>query len=203
MKRNEGAKLAQSFGEMTETMQENKKRSLASTRGQATYKTETGIYRDNELRALVSASTAALVNAATTEKVSLENTEDVKKRTVIYLRACEETGTFPSKQGLARALGYSTRALEMWMSKKPNSETGKWLAMYNDLCSDILGQSALKNNANTIMSIFLSKAMYGLRETNELVITPNRGAIDEEEHEYSPDEIRARYLGVEAQKDGE
>ena len=64
--------------------------------------------------------------------------------------------------------------------------------MVNDMFSDILNQSALNNNANTIMPIFLNKALYGLRDSSELIITPNSKIDDEPE--YSPDEIRARYL---------
>lgn len=60
------------------------------------------------------------------------------------------------------------------------------------MCADILSQSALKNNANNIMAIFLNKALYELRESSELVITPN--TANEEEATYSVDEIRARYL---------
>jgi hypothetical protein len=67
--------------------------------------------------------------------------------------------------------------------------------MFNDTCADILSQSALKNNANNIMAIFLNKALYDFRETSELVLTPNRPGVDDEE-EYSADDIRARYLST-------
>ena len=39
--------------------------------------------------------------------------------------------------------------------------------MVNDMCADILSQSALKNNANNIMAIFLNKAKIG-----EMLATP-------------------------------
>ena len=65
--------------------------------------------------------------------------------------------------------------------------------MFNDLCADVLNQSALKNNANSIVSIFLNKAMYGFRETNELILTPNKPGY-EEEAAYSAEDIRKRYM---------
>ena len=108
------------------------------------------------------------------------------------MRACEESGTFPSALGLSRSLGYSDRALRDWRNKHPDSPTGIWLEMVNDMFSDILNQSALNNNANTIMSIFLNKALYGLRDSNELIITPNSKIDDEPE--YNADDIRRRYL---------
>ena len=45
------------------------------------------------------------------ERVSLEDVEAVKEQTLVYLRACKETLTFPTSLGLARSLGYSDRAL--------------------------------------------------------------------------------------------
>ena len=146
-----------------------------------------------------------VLNEYTAEKrkLSLSDTEELKRRTIIYLRSCKDTACVPSSSGLAVFLGYTGRALEQWRSKKPNSETGMWLEMFSDLCAEIVSQLALRNDINTIFSIFLCKAKYGFRETSEVVVTPNKGDLIDDEPEYSPDEIRARYLGVEAQKDGE
>ena len=188
-----GKNEAQSFEEMTEDMETSKERGLSVTKGNSIYKKESGEYQEEKLRELVAAETAKLVEVTTKEKVSLEDIENVKIRTIAYLRACEETGTFPSNLGLARSLGYSDRALRNWRNQKPTSETAQWLEMFNDLCADVLNQSALKNNANSIVSIFLNKAMYGFRETNELILTPNKPGY-EEEAAYSAEDIRKRYM---------
>lgn len=184
---------AQSFEEMTEAMNESREKGLSTARGNSIYKKESGEYQEEKLRELVAAKTAELVSVATKEKVSLEDIDTVKARTIVYLRACEETGTFPSSLGLARSLGYSDRALRNWRNFKSDTETARWLEMFNDMCADILNQSALKNNANSIVSIFLNKAMYGFRETNELVITPSTPGY-EDEAAYSAEEIRKRYM---------
>ena len=139
---------------------------------------------------------------ATKERVALEDLKEIQKRSILYLRACEESGTFPSSLGLARSLGYSDRALRHWRSKQPNTETAQWLEMFNDTCADILSQSALKNNANNIMAIFLNKALYDFRETSELVLTPNSSAL-EDEKTYSADEIRSRYITEQNDKSDE
>lgn len=188
-----GKRDAQSFDEMTEDMNESKQKGLATRHGNSIYKEKSGEYQEDKLKELVAAKTEELVEIATKEKVSLEDVEDVKQRTIVYLRACEETGTFPSMLGLARSLGYTRRALSRWMQKKPGTETAQWLEMFSDTCADVLTQSALKNNANSIVSIFLSKAMYGLRETDELIITPNKGDADEEPP-IDADAIKARYI---------
>lgn len=183
---------AQSYAEMTESMTESKEKGLALDKGHSIYKEKSGEYQEDKLRELVAAKTSELVETATKEKVSLEDIDSVKARTIVYLRACEQTGTFPSSLGLARSLGYSDRALRNWRNFKPDTETAQWLEMFNELCADILNQSALKNNANSIVSIFLNKAMYGFRETNELVLTPS--TPNYEEAAYSAEEIRKRYI---------
>lgn len=184
---------AQSFEEMTEAMNESREKGLSTTRKNSIYKIEAGEYKEGKLRKLLSVKTAELAVIATQEKVSLDDIDTVKARTIVYLRACEETGTFPSSLGLARSLGYSDRALRNWRSYKSDTETARWLEMFNDMCADILNQSALTNNANPVFTMFIDKAMYGFRETNELIITPNTQGY-EDEAAYSAEEIRKRYM---------
>lgn len=195
-----GKKEAQSMGEMIADMTEAKEKGLTATKGKSVYKVESGEYQEAKLRDLISMNIKELAEVATKERVSLDDVDEVKRRTVYYMRACEESGTFPTSLGLARSLGYSDRALRHWRSKQPHSKTAQWLEMVNDMCADILSQSALKNNANNIMAIFLNKALYELRESSELVITPNTAS--EEEAAYSADEIRRRYL-IDGQSGGD
>lgn len=195
-----GKKEAQSMGEMIADMTEAKEKGLTATKGKSVYKVESGEYQEAKLRDLISMNIKELAEVATKERVSLDDVDEVKRRTVYYMRACEKSGTFPTSLGLARSLGYSDRALRHWRSKQPHSKTAQWLEMVNDMCADILSQSALKNNANNIMAIFLNKALYELRESSELVITPNTAS--EEEAAYSADEIRRRYL-IDGQSGGD
>lgn len=190
-----GHNETQTVDEMLDEMNQAKEDGLSVRKGQSIYKKESGEYQEDKLRELISCNITDIVNFATKEKVALEDVEEIQKRTVIYLRACEESGTFPSSLGLARSLGYSDRALRHWRSKQPMTKTAQWLEMFNDTCADILSQSALKNNANNIMAIFLNKALYDFRETSELVLTPNTPGIDEES-DYSADDIKARYLSA-------
>ena len=183
---------AQSLPEMIDSMSEAKEQALSNRRGQSIYKKESGEYQEEKLKDLISLNLTDLGELATKERVALEDINEVKKRSIIYLRACQETGIFPSSLGLARALGYSDRALRHWRSKQPNTETAQWLEIFNDICADIISQSALKNNANNIMAIFLNKALYEMRETSELVVTPN--AREFNTIEYNAEDIRRRYM---------
>lgn len=187
-----GHNEAQSMSEMLDTMNEAKAQGLSVRKGQSIYKQQSNEYQEEKLKGLISMNIAEIAEYATKERVALENLSEVQKRSILYLRACEESGTFPSSLGLARSLGYSDRALRHWRSKQPNTPTAQWLEMFNDTCADILSQSALKNNANNIMAIFLNKALYDFRESSELIITPHSEVA--EETEYSAEDIRRRYL---------
>ena len=195
-----GHNEAQSLPEMIDTMNEAKEQGLSTRRGQSIYKKESGEYQEEKLRDLIGLNLNELGEIATKERIALEDVNEVKKRSVVYLRACQETGTFPSSLGLARSLGYSDRALRYWRSRQPNTETAQWLEIFNDMCADILSQSALKNNANNIMAIFLNKALYEMRETSELVVTPNQRDVDEVD--YSVEDIKKRYI-FDTQEDDE
>ena len=184
---------AQSIDEMLADMNAAKEKGLDVHKGQSIYKAQSGEWQENKLRSLISLSITDVAEFATKERVALEDLPEVQKRTMIYLKACEESGTFPSSLGQARSLGYSDRALRHWRGKRPNEPTAQWLEMFNEICADILSQSALKNNANNIMAIFLNKALYDFRETSELVLTPNARDI-EDEVTYSAEDIRKRYI---------
>lgn len=154
-----GHNEAQSMNEMLESMSEAKEKGLSVRKGQSIYKKESGEYQEEKLKDLISLGISDLAEYATKEKVALEDLPEIQKRSLLYLKACEESGTFPSSLGLARSLGYSDRALRYWRNKQPHTETAQWLEMFNEICADILSQSALKNNANNIMAIFLNKAL--------------------------------------------
>lgn len=124
-----GKHNAQSFEEMTEAMSESREKGLSTKRKTSVYKVESGEYQEEKLRELIAANIPQLVEVASKEKVSLEDIDTVKARTIVYLRACEETGTFPSSIGLARSLGYSDRALRNWRNYKSDTETARWLEM--------------------------------------------------------------------------
>lgn len=141
------------------------------------YKAQSAEFVDGELSALISKTAEELTTAATTEPVSLSDTQEVKRRTVIYLRACEESSSFPSVAGLARSMGLSRQAVYDCLWRNSPSETARWLELFRDSCSDILAEAGLRNNCNGVVSIFLQKALYGLRESVEIVAKRDDGPL--------------------------
>ena len=120
--------------------------------------------RENHLKEIIEGTLDDVAKLASRERVSLEDVEAVQRQTMLYLRACKETLTFPTSLGLARSLGYSDRALRHWRNNRSDTPTGEWLAMFNDVCSDVIGQVALKNTASEKFRELLEST--GLGEIN-------------------------------------
>jgi len=154
---------AQSFSEMIEAGKEDKKRGKI-------YREQSADFIDGRLSELVNKTAHELKSAATKEPVSLRDTDEVKARTLLYLRSCEEAACFPSITGLARSMGLSRQAVYDVIWRKSPPATAEWLEICRDSFSDILGESSLKGQCAAIPAIFLQKALYGLRESSEIEI---------------------------------
>ncbi len=167
---NKGKKPAQTTDEIVQDLAENKERQISRSRGQGLYPKERNEVVESTISKLVGMSFEQMCELATSEHISLNDITELKKRSLIYLKACEVNSVFPSLSGLARCLGYSRRELEIWRSKHQTSETAKWLDSFADVCAEILHQAALTKNASEITTIFLSKSLYGMTETSHLVL---------------------------------
>ena len=154
------------------------------------YRAESAEFVDERLSALIAKTSAELVNVATAQRITLADIETVKERTVLYLRACEESATFPSITGLARALGMTRRALYLCIETRSPAPAAEWLELCRDTFSDILAESSLRNNCNGIAAIFIQKAIYGLRESVEIVAGQQDYRFGEQK---TADQIAAEY----------
>lgn len=195
---NKGKKPAQTMAEISQDLAENKERQISRSRGQGLYPKERSEVVEATISKLVGMSFEQMCELATSEHIALSDTTELKKRSLIYLKACEENSVFPSMSGLARSLGYSRRELEIWRTKHQNSDTAKWLDSFADACAETLHQAALTKSTSEITTIFLSKALYGMTETQNLILT--QGTYDSHE-EIDMDTLRAEYEYYERRKE--
>ena len=133
-------------------------------KGNRIYKAESLEAASSAISQSVAYALGELKQAGTGERVSLDNTEMVKALTEKYLVVCSKTATLPTMSGLARVLGYTRDGIRWHMKNKPSSKTTEWLELFRDLCSDLLAQNALVGSVHPVVSIFLEKACYGLRD---------------------------------------
>ena len=135
------------------------------------YKVQSDEHRADVTKTLV-ARRAMELSDAPNKKIELGDTEAVKAQTLLYLKCCSDTGSIPSFMGLARALGFSRRALYDEIEQRRNPATAQWLELARDTFSDILAESALTNSCNSVFAIFCQKAQYQWRESIEIVARP-------------------------------
>ena len=185
-----GKNPAQTADEIVSDIVESKEKQLSRTRGNNLYPRERSEVADETISRLVGMSFEQMGEFATSEHISLTDMTELKKRTLIYLKACEVNAVFPSVSGLCRTLGYSRQEIENWRSKHPGTETARWLNSFADACMETLHQAALKKSASEITAIFLSKAVYGLTETSNLVLSQRQS---ETVPEIDEDALRAEY----------
>lgn len=98
------------------------------------------------------------------EKISLKNTELVRDTVLRYLRSCERTGALPTKVGVSRSCGISSKAMDKFIREHPDHPTSAFLELVWDAFSEALSQASLNGSVQPIVAIFLQKALYDLRE---------------------------------------
>lgn len=162
MATNKGKLPAQSYGEMLVAGQELRKTSKL-------YRAESTVFNDGRISALTAKTGAELAAAATSKRIALDEIDEVKCRTLAYLKACEEAAIIPSMSGLARSFGMTRRALELCIERQSPAPAAEWLALVKDAFADVLAESALRKTCDSITGIFLMKSLFGFRESIEIV----------------------------------
>lgn len=142
------------------------------------YRQETSEFSDQQISALVQRTAPELTG--TSEKISLTDTGRVKAVTVDYLKSCEDTSTLPTIAGLARALGISRQAVYDCIGRHSPAATAEWFTRCHDAFSDMLTQASLRGTVQPVVSIFVQRAMYGLRESVEIVAKRDDGPLGPE-----------------------
>lgn len=155
------------------------------------YKAQSAEFSEMRISELISKTTKELGEVAKTEPVSLSDTAKVQERTILYLRACQDAAALPSIAGLARSMGLTRRSLYHCIENCSPAATAHWLEVCKDAFSDILSDTALRNDCNSIVAIFLQKAQFGLRESVE-IIAKTENPIGEE---ISQDVLTQRIMG--------
>lgn len=177
---NKGKYPAQTGSEIVSDIVANKERQVSRSRGQGLYPRERNELVDETISRLVGLSFEQMSELATSEHIALSDVKELQKRSLIYIKACQENAVFPSMSGLARSIGYSRRELENWRTKHKGTETSKWLDSFADACAETLHQAALTKHTSEITTIFLSKALYGMTETQNVILSQGYNDSDGE-----------------------
>ena len=175
--------------DMTEALTEKKNRNGYNSK---MYKAQSDEHKAEQLSKLVAKATTGLNNYQSRVTIDFTDIESVKQRTEAYLTACGNSGTFPTMQGLAvYGYGMSRQYLNSYLASNPSTSATKYINMVRDAIADITVNSALFNNADATMSIFVLKNNHSF--TDHIEIQPTQV---EDKPKLSAEEIAERYRDI-------
>lgn len=127
-------------------------------------------------------------------KIDLDSDEAVEERCALYFEHCRDTGERPTIAGLACAIGCSTQTLSDWESGKTRAQLSSRrsgiIKKAKLLIQYFLEQIAVGNKIYPNVWIFYGKNYFGMKDVQDITITPNT-ALDQE---HTPEEIEAKVL---------
>ena len=126
-------------------------------------------------------------------KIDLNSDDAVEQRCSEYFEYCRAAGERPLIEGLAVAIGVDIRTLSDWELKKsrngPGSRRSEIIKKAKNLVKYLLAQMAVNNKIYPNVWIFYGKNYFGMKDEQEIVVTPNSGQTPE----ITAEEIAARH----------
>jgi len=107
-------------------------------------------------------------------RVDIRDPQAIAERIEEYLTHCAEEDAAPSVGGCTNWLGVSINTLRHWYEGSSGSaEHQKVATMFYAVLQDIWAQDMHDGNINPVSGIFVGKAFYGYKDTQEIVIQQN------------------------------
>lgn len=96
---------------------------------------------------------------------------EIQNRCDEYLQVCYETGQRMTVEKLALALGITRKCLWEW--EQANDERGNIIQKAKDMIACYDADMVTAGRMNPVPYIFRAKNYYGMRDTQDIVVTPN------------------------------
>ena len=130
--------------------------------------------------------------AADRGRVNLDDLEELKAATEIYLKSCQISGTFPTFLAYSASLGYSRQAVYAYISRH-TTKTAEFLDNLRSSFAAIVAEMGLKRACSEALAIFLLKnSGQGLTDKTELDISAHQESPLGEK--ISTEELKRKYL---------
>lgn len=114
--------------------------------------------------------------------------EEMEVAIANWWNRCIESGLFPTKRGLALALGTTWKTIEEWSKGSLGDTYAKILQQVFEMMAEADEQMVLNGAVNPVLYIFRSKNYHGLSDKQENVITHTDGIKKTRE------ELEAEYM---------
>ena len=155
------------------------------------------IEQDDEKRAFVAKAVEnnlVFFNKGVREKVRSD--EELCERLNWFFSECARTQQIPNIEKLSNALGYHRNTLHTWESgQNPgfSPATKEIISQAKQILASIDAELATEGKTQPVVYMFRAKNFYGMRDQQDLVVTPNTAqqsdvATIEAKYEELPDE---------------
>ena len=140
------------------------------------------IEQDDEKRAFVAKAienNLVFFNAGIQDKVKSD--EELCERLNWFFSQCAETQQIPNVEKMSNALGYHRNTLLDWengVSPGFSPATKEIIKQAKQILASIDAELAQEGKIQPIVYLFRSKNFYGMRDQQDVVVTPNTGGID-------------------------
>ena len=127
--------------------------------------------------------------------IDLRSVEQVERVAVAYVDACAKAGTIPSKVGYCRAAGISRQAVDYFLSHHAEEASAEKLRIIFDGFAEMMNSAALASACHPIVALFLSKCLYGYKETFSIEAEAKQNPLGDRPKikdilaRYSPEEL--------------
>lgn len=149
------------------------------------------IEQDDEKRAFVAKAVEnnlVFFNKGIREKVRSD--DELCDRLNWFFSVCAETQQIPNVEKMANAVGFHRNTLQSWEAgTKPgfSPATGKIISQAKQILASIDAELATEGKTQPVVYMFRAKNFYGMRDQQDVVVTPNMG------QQSDPSVIEAKY----------
>jgi transcriptional regulator with XRE-family HTH domain len=132
----------------------------------------------------------------------VKSDEELAERIDNYFHRCAENGQVPTVEEMCMCTGYSYSTIWDWENGRRHgfsNSTADIIKKAKDVLKTFDAKLVISGKLNFLAYCFRAKNYYGMVDKQEYVVTPNT----QNDSDYSPDDIRKKYLTGETTIDSE
>ena len=122
----------------------------------------------------------------------VKSSEEAEERIAQYFIRCAQKGIRPTVEEMSLALGVTRQTLHKWENGQLLTVRGDVIKKAKEIIATFDAKAVINNKMNPVTYFFRAKNYYGMRDQQEVVLTPNVEAPDRkmliEEAELLPDD---------------
>lgn len=125
-------------------------------------------------------------------KKAARTNEEISEGIIAYFQECSEKGIIPTVEEMALSLGVTRQTLYNWeIGVNVNKERAEMIKIAKETLAAIDAKLVSEGKIPQVTYIFRSKNYYGMRDQQEVVLTPNVESIGDNVDE---EKLKQKYL---------